>query len=106
MRVFSWRLIMAGLLSATLVRVCVAEELPLPPAPPDHAPIGDLAPTPNVNAQPPLVPASEQPSVDLKLYRARPYEPGMGFAPGSRHQTNEDRKPIQTPGFSISVPLK
>ena len=32
--------------------------------------------------------------------------PSVGFAPGSRYQTTEDRKPIQTPGFSISVPLK
>ena len=82
-----------------------AEELPLPPLPPVHPPLAEVAPVPNVDARVPVTAASDAPSFDVRLYRARPYAPGMGFAPGSRYQTNEDRKPIQTPGISVSVPL-
>ncbi len=83
-----------------------AEDLPVPPIPPEHPPIGETAPTPDVNARAPVPLASERPSVDVKLYRSDPPDPSLGFAPGSRFQTAEERKPIQTPGLSVTVPLK
>jgi hypothetical protein len=86
--------------------LAMPEGLPVPPLPPEHPPIAEAAPVPNVNAEAPVAPASEEPSVNVKLYRATMFDPGVGFAPGSRYQSAEDRKPIQTPGFSISVPLK
>jgi hypothetical protein len=84
----------------------IPQELPVPPIPPQQPPPAEIAPVPNLDAQAPVTPASEGPRFDVRLFRARPYDPGMGFAPGSRYQTAEDRKPIQTPGFSVSVPLK
>jgi hypothetical protein len=84
----------------------MAQELPIPPIPPDHPPLADIAPVPNPDARAPVLAASEAPSIDLRLYRAKNYDPSLGFAPGSRYQTTEDRKPIQTPGLSISVPIK
>lgn len=84
----------------------MAEHLPLPPSPPEHLPVADAAPVPNVNLQAPVTPAKNEASVDVKLYRAKMYDPSLGFVPGSRYQSSEDRKPIQTPGFSVSVPLK
>ncbi len=84
----------------------VADTLPVPPIPPQVPPIADAAPVPDLNAEAPVTPASDQPSVNVRLYRARMYDPGFGFVPGSRYQSTEDRKPIQTPGLSISVPLK
>ena len=84
----------------------LADQLPVPPVPPDHPHLGEIAPVPNVDARAPLAPVSHAPTVDVRLFRNRPYDPAMGFAPGSRYQTNEDRKPIQTPGLSISVPLQ
>jgi hypothetical protein len=83
-----------------------AENLPVPPIPPENPPLAETAPIPNVDARAPVTPVSDSPTFDVRLYRARPYDPGMGFAPGSRYQTSEDRKPIQTPGVSISVPLE
>jgi hypothetical protein len=86
--------------------VALADDLPVPPIPPEHPPLAETAPVPDADATAPVVAASNEPSFDVRLYRARPYDPGMGFTPGSRYQDSEDRKAIQTPGFSISVPLK
>jgi hypothetical protein len=83
-----------------------ADDLPVPPIPPEHPPAWELAPVPNVDARAPALNDGDSPSVDVRFYRARPYDPGLGFAPGSRYQSTEDRKPIQTPGLSFSVPLK
>jgi hypothetical protein len=83
-----------------------AEGLPVPPVPPEHPPLSDAAPVPNVDAEAPIAPDSDSPSVNVRLYRARMFDPSAGFTPGSRYQSTEDRKAIQTPGFSISVPLK
>ncbi len=84
----------------------MADTLPVPPIPPETPPLAELAPVPNVDAQAPSALASDTAGVDVKFYRARPYDPGLGFAPGSRYQSSEDRKPIQTPGLSFSVPLR
>lgn len=84
----------------------MAADLPVPPIPPTHDPMGDDAPVPNLDARGPVALTSNKPTVDVRLYRARLYDPSAGFAPGSRYQTTEDRKPIQTPGFVVSVPLK
>jgi hypothetical protein len=86
--------------------LAMANDFPVPPVPPDLPPLADAAPVPDINAKAPVTPASDQPSVNVRLYRAKTYDPSVGFVPGSRYQTSEDRKPIQTPGFSISVPLK
>ena len=83
----------------------LAQNLPVPPVPPADAP-ADEAPVPNIDARPPAARSSDGPSVDVRLYRSKPYDPSLGFAPGSRYQSTEDRKPIQTPGISVSVPLK
>jgi hypothetical protein len=82
------------------------DELPLPPLPPTHPPSDVAAPMPNADAHGPVTIASTDPRLEVELYRNRSYDPSQGFVPGSRFQTSEDRKPIQTPGFSIRVPLQ
>ena len=98
------RIVFAGVLLTAFK--ASAEILPVPPVPPANPDVGDAAPVPNTDARAPVVPTSEAPSVDVRMYRAKTYDPSQGFTPGSRYQTTEDRKPIQTPGLSISVPLK
>lgn len=97
------------LLLAAIITPCsfaMAADLPVPPVPPEHPPLADAAPVPNVNAEAPVAPTSDKPSLNVRMYRAKMYDPGEGFVPGSRYQSSEDRKPIQTPGLSIDVPLK
>ena len=84
----------------------MAQGLPVPPVPPANPPADEAAPVPNADAHPPAVRLTEGLSVNVRLYRAKSYDPSLGFAPGSRYQSTEDRKPIQTPGLSVSVPLK
>lgn len=98
------RLVLLAML--VIAAPAMASDLPVPPPPPLHPPSGDIAPVPDLDARPPAAPASDKTTVDVRLYRARTYDPSVGFVPGSRYQTSEERKPIQTPGFSISVPLR
>jgi hypothetical protein len=84
----------------------MADDLPVPPIPPGHPPMAEAAPVPDVNAEAPVSPVSEKVSVDVRLYRVNLYDPSLGFAPGSRYQSTEDRKAIQTPGFTVNVPLR
>ena len=90
----------------TFTTFASAETLPVPPVPPDHLPQVEAAPVPNVDATEPVPPASEDPRLNVKFYRADTYLPGSGFTPGSRYQDSEERKPIQTPGINFLVPLK
>jgi len=79
--------------------------LPEPPVPPSKPPTDEAAPVPNLDAKAPSSVASEDPQIKLELYRLSRFDASQGFAPGSRYQSSEDRKPIQTPGVSIRVPL-
>ncbi len=83
-----------------------AATLPVPPTPPENQQLAEAAPVPDRDAQAPVAAVSNEPSVDVRLYRAKTYDSSAGFVPGSRYQSAEDRKPIQTPGFAILVPLK
>lgn len=96
----------SALLFLATMNTAWAETLPLPPMPPRHPPSEERAPVPNLETAEPAEPDSGQPTVDVRLYRAHSYDPSMGFTPGSRYQTTEERKPIQTPGVSLTVPLQ
>ena len=96
------------LLSALMIGAgpVLAENLPVPPIPPAHIALADAAPVPNESAEAPKQAVSDAPRVDVRLYRIKMYDSSQGFAPGSRYQSTEERKPIQTPGLSVTVPLK
>jgi hypothetical protein len=91
---------------SALAKGVLAAELPIPPIPPADHPSSTPAPVPDEQVRAPIAEVASGPSVALRFYRAPAYTTGAGFTPGSQFQTPEDRKPIQTPGFSVSVPLK
>ena len=81
--------------------------LPVPPVPPAHPPAGQVAPVPNPDLRPPADPADQGLQVRLQDFRARRFdEGGMGYSPGSQYETTEDKRPIQTPGLTVRVPLQ
>ena len=86
--------------------VVLAEDLPLPPVPPDMTTLRSSAPVPDANVQDPSANTIPAAKFTLRLYRNDAFNASYGFTPGSRYQSTEDKKAIQTPGFSVTVPIK
>ena len=80
--------------------------LPVPPIPPAHPPSEQSAPTPDRDMYAPAVQSAPRTSVTLRDFRVRPFKDGLGYAPGSQFESGEDKRPIQTPGFMVHVPLQ
>jgi hypothetical protein len=81
-------------------------DLPIPPIPPKRPPTDVAAPVPDSDVRAPLVIASEDPRVQIRNFRVDRYDQSRGFLPGSRYESSEERKGIQTPGLSVTVPLR
>lgn len=97
------RLLLAGFLLAPLPTL--AQHLPLPPIPPLNAPSSELAPMPDLDVRAPRSPTQ---TVRLRpeVFSSERPDTSLGFAPGSRYQTADERRPLQTPGLRLTVPLQ
>lgn len=42
----------------------------------------------------------------LRVYPMQEFDAGEGYIPGSAYQSPEQRRPLQTPGFMVTVPLQ
>lgn len=80
--------------------------LPVPPIPPLHAPTESLAPMPNPDASAPVPAASLAPQVRMQDFRIHSFDGNMGYVPGSQFQSSEEKRPIQTPGVEVRLPLQ
>jgi hypothetical protein len=80
-------------------------QLPLPPMPPAVPPANEAAPIPSDGHLRASAP-SDDIRVGLQVFRATLPDTGAGFSPGSRYQMYEERRPVQTPGIRITVPLQ
>jgi hypothetical protein len=98
------RLYFAGFL--TFGTVAMANDLPIPPFPPEHPPSSSIAPVPNLDAHAPLVVDAVGPQVNVRLFHRKSYTTSMGFAPGSEYQSSDSRTLLPAPGFSVDVPLR
>jgi hypothetical protein len=66
---------------------------PLPAEPPaDHAAPGRIA--------------QDATGFALRVYPMQDLGTGEGYIPGSAYQSPEQRRPMQTPGFMVTVPLR
>ncbi len=83
----------------------LAEPLPVPPAPPTHLMQSENAPVPNLDADGRVPPDELHSYVALRNFRSPLGQPGLGYTPGSQFRAPEDRKAIQTPGVSFTVPI-
>jgi len=95
-------LLLAGLAA---MAAAPAPNLPVPPIPPTHPPTDVAAPVPDTDVHAPIVVASEDPRVQIRNFRVNRFDQSRGFLPGSRYESSEERKGIQTPGLSVTVPL-
>ena len=84
--------------------------LPEPPIPPAHPPTAQSAPIPNPDAQAPSSTEQQGARVSVQDFRVNGFGKSLGYTlgytPGSRFETSEDKRPIQTPGVAVQVPLR
>ena len=64
-----------------------AEDLPVPPIPPALPPVTEVAPVPNLDAEAPVAPSSNQTSLNMKFYKMKLYDPSSGFTPARNIKT-------------------
>jgi len=80
--------------------------LPVPPIPPARPPADSNAPIPNPDVTAPTPTASLSPSFMVHDFRINTFDRSLGYVPGSHFSTSEDKRPIQTPGLEMKVPLQ
>lgn len=82
--------------------------LPLPPPLPTDPPTDQAAPVPEYDPRFPAGFARDPNSTEwaLRMYRMEELDTGEGYIPGSAYQSPEQRRPMQTPGFMVTVPLQ
>jgi hypothetical protein len=80
--------------------------LPLPPPLPSNPPTDQAAPVPDGDLPVPGWVAQDPAAFALRLYPMQEFGTSDGFIPGSAYQSPEQRKPMQTPGFMVTLPLQ
>jgi hypothetical protein len=80
--------------------------LPVPPIPPAHPPTDQSAPMPDRDVQGPPEAAVQGARVGVRDFRVRRFNQGLGYSPGSQFESSEEKRPIQTPGLAVQVPLR
>jgi len=100
-RILRWMLV-GGVLLVTAPR----SFLPLPPPLPFDPPTDRAAPVPNDTVTAPDSTPPAESTFALTIYPMREYNTGEGFIPGSAYQSPEERKPLQPPGFLVTIPLR
>jgi len=80
--------------------------IPLPPPLPTDPPTDRAAPMPNANLFAPSARSNDGDRFALRIYPMQNYNTGDGFIPGSAYEPPEERKPLQPPGFMVTVPLR
>jgi len=80
--------------------------LPVPPIPPAHPPSVQTAPLPDRDLQAPAAAATTGTQLDMRNFRVPNIQQGMRYTPGSQFRTSDDKRPVQTPGLTVRVPLQ
>lgn len=94
-----------ALLGFALLVGAAAPSLPLPPTPPADPSLGEPAPVPDADVLPRGA-TDQGVQVNLRMFTMREYGAGAAYIPGSAYQSPEERKAMQTPGFTVSMPVR
>jgi hypothetical protein len=85
----------------------LSRRIPIPPVPHANTPLTGAAPVPDRDAQPPPGPnASPHTKVTPTDFRLPNINADAGYPSGSRFRSPQDTQPIQTPGFTVTIPLR
>lgn len=81
--------------------------LPVPPIPPDNPPSSEAAPMPNLDIRGPIALDPQGAQLKLNFFQLRRFDQGMGYVPGSRFQSNDEKRgDVQNPGVMLRMPLQ
>lgn len=83
-----------------------APNLPIPPIPPADPPADTSAAIPDPDVRAPADLSRPGVHVSVQDFRVDYFNRGLGYTPGSHFQTSEEKRPIQTPGLTLEVPLQ
>ena len=88
-------------------KAVLSRRTPIPPIPHASTQLATPAPMPDRDARPPPDPNSS-PHIEVTPTDFRPpkVDTDAGFPYGSRFRSPQDIQPIQTPGFTVAIPLR
>ena len=90
--------------SPSSAKAGLSRRTPVPPIPPAGAQPAKPAPMPDRDVQPPPdLPHTKVTPTDFHLPKV---DADAGYPYGSQHRSPEDMKPIDTPGFTLTFPLR
>jgi hypothetical protein len=95
----------AAILLAGVLVGAAKSSLPLPPTPPKHVPAGEAAPVPDGSLLA-SEPGTRTTEFNLRIFSLQEHDGGLAFIPGSAYAAPVDRKFMQTPGFTVSLPMQ
>ena len=86
-------------------KAVLSRRTPIPPVPQASTPLTRPAPVPDQDAQPPSEPPPHTRviSTDFRLPKV---DADAGYPYGSRFRSPQETQPIQTPGFTVTIPLR
>jgi hypothetical protein len=93
--------------SQSSTKAVLSRRTPVPPNPHASTQLATPAPMPNRDARPPPDPnSSPHTKVSVTDFRPPKVDTDAGFPYGSRFRSPKDIQPIQTPGFTVAIPLR
>jgi hypothetical protein len=93
--------------SPSPAKAVLSRRTPVPPIPHASTQLATPAPMPNRDARPPPDPnSSPHTKVSVTDFRPPKVDTDAGFPYGSRFRSPKDIQPIQTPGFTVAIPLR
>jgi hypothetical protein len=88
-------------------KAILSRKAPIPPNPPPSARLASPAPVPDRDVQPPPDPnSSPHTKMSVADFRPPKTDTSAALPYGSRYQSPDDQRPIETPGFTVTIPLR
>ena len=93
--------------SRSSTKANLSRKAPIPPNPLPSALLASPAPVPDRDAQPPPDPNSApHTKVSVADFRPPKTDASAALPYGARYQSPDDQRPIETPGFTVTIPLR
>jgi hypothetical protein len=93
--------------SRSSTNAILSRKTPIPPNPPPSARLASPAPVPDRDAQPPPdLNSAPHTKVSVADFRPPKTDTNAALPYGARYQSPDDQRSIETPGFTVTIPLR